>query len=334
MYAWMIQWLNNGVGEPTEESVSLVEDSDLRVTADGCVGGLDIYQIIRTTPVTHGSLDEMLNVVRQLIQYTANTSSATLGSTIDSGSYITQPFTYSPEAGVTLQAEFLIPKSPNIKPAAVYMETAGLGSPGAVQLAQGGSIVLDTLPRGLPRTDRGGLPGEWIEAELSWLIGRNLPGMRAKDILQGLDILLARSDVDPTNVSLYANGVFGITALLATAVDNRIGSLFIDRTPYSFQHHGIWAENRIGIAAGSYRECNRSQATAERLTGPGSRFRGSASLYLRWRKSPACGGAARGRRSGLGPALSDSQDPQCRRSSDRGVSKSCAAEDAQRLRDA
>jgi cephalosporin-C deacetylase-like acetyl esterase len=235
MYAWMIQWLNNGAGDPTEQSITLLPDSALQVTANGYVGGSDIYQIIRATPVTHGALDEMLSVVRQLIQYSPNASSPTLGSAVDNGSYVTQPFTYSPEAGITLSAELLIPKSPNTKPAVVYVETQALGSPAAVQLAQNGVIVLDLMPRGLPRTDAGGLEGEWIEAELSWLIGRNLAGMRAKDILQALDILLARNDVDPTNVSLYANGVFGVTALLAAAVDNRIGTLFVDRTPYSFQ---------------------------------------------------------------------------------------------------
>jgi hypothetical protein len=234
MYAWMIQWLNNGVGSATEQSITLLPDSALQVTANGYVGGSDIYQVIRNTPVTHGTLDEMLSVVRQLVQYTSNASSPTLGSAVDNGSYITQPFTFSPEAGITLSAEFLISKSPNTKPAVVYVETAALGSPAAVQLAQGGLIVLDIMPRGLPSTG-GSFPGEWNEAELSWLIGRNLPGMRAKDILQALDILLARNDVDPTNVSLSANGVLGITALLAAAVDSRIGTLFIDRTPYSFQ---------------------------------------------------------------------------------------------------
>jgi hypothetical protein len=104
-----------------------------------------------------------------------------------------------------------------------------------VQLAQAGLIVLDIMPRGLPFADEGFGAGEWIEAELSWLIGRNLPSMRAKDTLQALDILLARNDVDAANVSLSANGVLGITALLAAAVDNRIGTLFLDQTPYSFQ---------------------------------------------------------------------------------------------------
>jgi cephalosporin-C deacetylase-like acetyl esterase len=235
MYAWMIQWLSNGVGDPTEHSITLLPDSALQATPNGYVGGSDLYQIIRSTPVTHGATLEMLNVVRKLVHYSPNASVPIPGMAVDNGSYMKQPFTYSPEASLTLSAELLIPKSPNKKPAIVYVETQALGSPAAVQLAQSGVIVLDLMPRGLPRTDAGGLLGEWVEAELSWLIGRNLPGMRAKDILQALDILLARNDVDPTNISLYANGVLGVTALMAAAVDNRIGTLFIDRTPYSFQ---------------------------------------------------------------------------------------------------
>jgi len=66
-------------------------------------------------------------------------------------------------------------------------------------------------------------------------IGRNLPAMRAHDILRGVDLLAARSDVDSTSIRAVARGVKGIWLLLAAAVDTRIGKVWLDRTPYSLR---------------------------------------------------------------------------------------------------
>jgi len=66
-------------------------------------------------------------------------------------------------------------------------------------------------------------------------IGRNLPAMRAHDILRGVDLLAARSDVDPASIRAAARGVRGIWLLLAAAVDTRIGKIWLDRTPYSLR---------------------------------------------------------------------------------------------------
>ena len=64
-------------------------------------------------------------------------------------------------------------------------------------------------------------------------IGRNLPAMRAHDILRGVDLLAAREDVDPASIRAVARGVKGIWLLLAAAVDSRIERVWLDRTPYS-----------------------------------------------------------------------------------------------------
>jgi hypothetical protein len=66
-------------------------------------------------------------------------------------------------------------------------------------------------------------------------IGRNLPAMRAHDILRGVDLLAARSDVDPASIRAAARGVKGIWLLLAAAIDARIGKVWLDRTPCSLR---------------------------------------------------------------------------------------------------
>ncbi len=65
------------------------------------------------------------------------------------------------------------------------------------------------------------------------LIGLNMPALRAHDILRGVDLLSARSDVDPTAIRGAARGVSGIWLLLASAADSRINKVWLDRTPGS-----------------------------------------------------------------------------------------------------
>lgn len=234
IYSWMIQWLKNGVGSAKEAPVTLLPDSTLQVTPINYVAGLDLFSVIAATSSPFGSIPELLNLLQQAVRYTPQVSPPVYGTPTDNGSYITQPFTFSPEQGITLNAAFLIPKTAGQKPGAVYFETDVIGSAGAVQLALNGNAVLAIMPRAFPRVDGFGLTGEWDPATRAWLIGRNLPCMRAKDLMQGIDILMTRPEVLPGNFSLFANGVQGIAALYAAAVDQRTGTVIVDRTPYSF----------------------------------------------------------------------------------------------------
>jgi hypothetical protein len=59
--------------------------------------------------------------------------------------------------------------------------------------------------------------------------------LRAHDILRGVDLLTARSDVDPGSIRGAARGVQGIWLLLAAAADPRISKIWLDRTPYGLR---------------------------------------------------------------------------------------------------
>lgn len=59
--------------------------------------------------------------------------------------------------------------------------------------------------------------------------------MRAHDIVRGIDVLVARSDVDPSSIRAVARGIKGIWLLLAAAVDTRISNIWLDRTPSSLR---------------------------------------------------------------------------------------------------
>ncbi len=77
--------------------------------------------------------------------------------------------------------------------------------------------------------------GNWLTNARANQIGGNLPAMRAHDILRGIDLLAARSDVDASSIRAAARGVKGIWLLLAAVVDTRIGKIWLDRTPYSLR---------------------------------------------------------------------------------------------------
>ena len=106
----------------------------------------------------------------------------------------------------------------------------------AERIAKRGRVVLEFEPRDSPaQDDHRPYLGNWLTNVRADQIGRNLPTMRAHDILRGVDLLSARSDVDPSSIRAAARGVKGIWLLLAAAADTRIRSLWLDRTPYSLR---------------------------------------------------------------------------------------------------
>src|SRR5262249_31774266 len=101
-------------------------------------------------------------------------------------------------------------------------------------LARAGRIVMEVDPRDSPAVYEGRpFLGNWVTNERAELVGRNLAAMRAHDLLVALGVLAARPDVDASSIRGYARGVKGVWLLLAAAVDQRVGKIWLDRTPRS-----------------------------------------------------------------------------------------------------
>jgi hypothetical protein len=107
----------------------------------------------------------------------------------------------------------------------------------AQNLAKAGRVVLELEPRDSPRENDANRQyvGNYYTNWRADLIGRSLAAMRAHDILRGVDVLAARSDVDAGSIRAAAKGVKGLWLLLAAAADNRIGKIWLDRTPHSLR---------------------------------------------------------------------------------------------------
>ena len=72
-----------------------------------------------------------------------------------------------------------------------------------------------------------------MAATRSWMIGRNLAGMRGQDIAAAVKILAARPDVAPGPIRGVADGTAAVWLLLASAAEPRLGKLWLERAPYS-----------------------------------------------------------------------------------------------------
>src|SRR5262245_9920831 len=247
IYEWMIRWLKEGKGDWREQQVQLHPNFELQVTRSGQVAdepkSRDLYQIILEdyrNRRRQGFAEELMGELRRLIP--ANESSPpamrptlkTLAESADE-QLVIEHISFETEPGLEINGTLYVPRSAGRKGAVLVV-----GNSRTAALARGfamtGRVTLELTPRG-PAHNRDSirpLVGEWATHTRAWLVGRNLPAMRAYDISRGVDVLAARSDVDPSSIAAVAQGVSGIWLLMAAALDTRIGRVWLDRTPHSF----------------------------------------------------------------------------------------------------
>ena len=148
---------------------------------------------------------------------------------------------FESEPGVEIGGKLYLPRSSGRKPAVLLVadKTSNYWIQSTDSLAESfaktGRVVLELEPRDSPGEGERPFIGNWLTNARANQLGRNLPAMRAHDILRGIDLLAARDDVDPSSIRAMARGVKGVWLLLAAAVDRRIGKVWLDRTPYSLR---------------------------------------------------------------------------------------------------
>jgi hypothetical protein len=248
VYQWMIQYLKNGQGDSHEQAVKLFTNHELQVTATGHVedepGSRKLYQLIRDDYLAERrpeGITELLAELRNLkIPTDGSAPEVTIVDEPNGPEGRREHIKFESEPGAELNATLYIPSAPRRKPAVLFVSdstrlmtsTATL----AERAAKQGRIVLEMEVRNSPAdTDHGPFVGNWLANSRADQIGLNLPAMRAHDILRGVDLLAARSDVDASSIHAFARGVDGVWLLLAAAVDPRIGKIWLDRTPYSLR---------------------------------------------------------------------------------------------------
>jgi dienelactone hydrolase len=250
VYEWMIRWLNDGKGDSHEQPVKLYSNQELWATPTGRVedepGSRKLYQLLLddfNAKKNPGSTADLLAELRRL--GIPSDGSAPLTEVLGKASRPwgeRQRIKFESEPGVEIKATLYLPRSEGRKPAVLavaddspYFQALSIDAL-AERMAKAGRVVLALEPRDSPMKDeRPPFVGNWLANSRANQIGLNLPAMRAHDIVRGVDLLAARSDVDPASIRALARGVKGIWLLLAAAADNRIGKIWLDRTPYSLR---------------------------------------------------------------------------------------------------
>jgi len=102
------------------------------------------------------------------------------------------------------------------------------------RLATEGNVVMAVDPRpSPPGTESVKSPYLGIFNLLSlraFLVGKTLLGIRVDDTLRAADWLRARKDVDRSRITVYGNGPYGMVALHAAVLDDRIGRVVLQNT--------------------------------------------------------------------------------------------------------
>jgi cephalosporin-C deacetylase-like acetyl esterase len=252
IYRWMIRWLADGKGDSRDQPVKIYTNLELQVTRSGNVDNephsRKLYQIIADEfharrQKRDGS--ELLAELRRLgVPSNGRAPSAVTTSKVEGPDFGVEEIRFESEPGVPVSARLYLPNGEGRRPAVVMFEEKRLAVPLRVQrsqstraiaeaLARSGQIVMEVDPRDSPGDDGRPFLGNWLTNERADLVGRNLAAMRAHDLLVAVDVLAARPDVDASSIRGYARGVKGVWLLLAAAVDDRLGKIWLDRTPWS-----------------------------------------------------------------------------------------------------
>jgi dienelactone hydrolase len=234
IYEWMIRWLKDGHGSAKEEQVELTPPFELQATESGQVDGRDLYEVMRDDfrrKQSTGSREEVLAEIRKWSAL-PGAGAVRLPGESRAGDVVTEQVAIETEPGLEIDGTLFWQRSAGRKPAILLVD--GVASL-AEELAKAGNVVLSLAPRGTPSTHGRGLLGDWLTNTRALMIGRNLAGMRAGDIMRGVDLLASRPDVDASAIRGIAHGVPGVWLLLAAAIDPRLGRIWLDHTPYSLK---------------------------------------------------------------------------------------------------
>jgi cephalosporin-C deacetylase-like acetyl esterase len=268
-FRWFSRWLQPAENTEPEAPLSLATVEELQCTRTGQVqtefpGSADVFTMNRKLAGElranrKPSSESVRKYARELSYYDAATGPvrATRFGEVTRPSCRVEKLVYESEPGLSIPALLFVPNGgPARKPAIVFADGKGKSSAAAEaeQLAAKGYIALVPDLRGFgetqPALDRRDSFvrnfGDYKNTLTALLVGKTMVGMRATDVVRGVDLLAARNDVDPSRIAVVGRGSAGIPALFAVLFDNRIKSLALDGMLVSYQavveeriHQGI-----------------------------------------------------------------------------------------------
>jgi cephalosporin-C deacetylase-like acetyl esterase len=269
-YNWLSRQFKGVEDRAPEPDIELAAFEDLSCTATGQVatslGGETVFTINRKraaaldpklppiqTPADLAAYrKEITQRVRRIsaLDYEKTAPQVRPYAQIDRPGYRIEKLAYLSEPGIYIPSLLFVPEgAPARRPAIVYVHGRGKSAeaqPGAEieWFTKKGNVVLAIDVRGMGETsrldDRNGSDfpryfGDYESAMTAFLIGRTLVGMRAADILRGVDLLASRSEVDAARISAIGKGLGAVPLLYAAALDDRIHKLAFEQILVSYR---------------------------------------------------------------------------------------------------
>jgi cephalosporin-C deacetylase-like acetyl esterase len=252
-YSWMSKWLKGQEDDGVEPKFPLASETELQCTKTGQVstslGGESIFTLNRKrASQPHGAQGQVLEAARKLSGYQsiAGVPTVTGYGTLRKKGYRIEKFVYESEPGISIPAVLAIPEGGSGKrQAVIYVD--GRGKAQVAPKLEGwmtqGTIVLAIDTRGfgegqLPET-RSSENSQWFgdasSISAALLIGKTMAGMRALDIVRGVELLASRADVNADSVKGIGIGRASVPLLYAAAFDPRIHSLELEGMLMSYR---------------------------------------------------------------------------------------------------
>jgi cephalosporin-C deacetylase-like acetyl esterase len=244
-YDWFGRWLKQAGDREPEVEIRPEAEADLNCTPTGQVstslGGEDVFTLNRKRAEAlragrAAGADRVIERARARTGFAPATGPVAVKTygTIARPGYRIEKLTYESAPGIVVPALLYVPENGLArKPALIMVDGAGKAASSAAQerFARAGVIVLSIDARGLGETrpplderanDFVRYFGDYNDGTTALMLGKALAGMRAEDIVRGLDVLAARPDVDAARLFGYGKGAGAVPLLYAAAFDSRL----------------------------------------------------------------------------------------------------------------
>ncbi|HKW97437.1 MAG TPA: acetylxylan esterase [Bryobacteraceae bacterium] len=245
-YPWFARWLKSAEDHEPEPKIEIATEKDLQCTPTGQVVNLPEAETVftlnrkRAAAIHRPSLsqDALLARVRELTGFAPSHEPLAIRpyGVIERDGYKIEKLVYESEPGIRIPALVFVPNAgaASKKPALVYLNSRGKAagvSEDVEPFVKSGFVVLSLDARGLGETrvsreinatDFDRYFGDYDSAMTAILIGKTMPGMRAQDIVRGIDLLAVRPDVDAANIFGFGKDAGAVPMLYAALLDSRM----------------------------------------------------------------------------------------------------------------
>jgi cephalosporin-C deacetylase-like acetyl esterase len=271
MYAWMLRWLKGGDEAPSEPEHATLPAERLWCSSSGqMLTELTDQTIVRQNraqaerlahrPSPPGDAEtaraessRIGEAVRRCTAYEYRPGDPELRtlSRETRGDLLLERLVFESEPDLIVPGLLFRPRGAGRLPGVLYLHDEGKAveaeEGGLIRrLARAGRLVLAIDLRGWGETrwtrhaqltsDYFGVLGqEAMMCYANYMLGRWTVTQRVQDVARALDVLAARTDVDPGRIAVVARGAAGIVALHAVALDERVAAVAIYDTLASYR---------------------------------------------------------------------------------------------------